>query len=410
MFENLLYQDSATLLSDDIKKNTLPSSILLSGPASSGKLTCALELARVLSCSSVENKGNWLCDCPSCKKQKELNGTNVILTGPRDCSLEILAATRTLLDAGANNYSYLKAATYLYIRAVRKLTLRFSPVLWEGDDKLSKLSLLVEEINDQLEKLNPSLQLPGNDELSEITKKVLESAQKLENSFMYDSLPIEHIRKASFWARMKSSEGKKVLIIENADRMNESARNALLKILEEPPADAIFILTTSSRGAVMPTILSRVRTYNFVQRSQVQQKEVIERVFHDDPQKGNSDIQQYLETFLPVSALQLKNCAQSFYDGIKQNHLIEISEIIKKCGDFEPRTLFRIFLQKLMEAQKNPVAENNTCGWNAEVEIKNIRAIRECFNNVSVYNQKPIAALEKLYRDLAAIRKSHFQR
>lgn len=410
MFENLLYQDSAALLSDDIKKNTLPSSILLSGPASSGKLTCALELARVLSCSSVENKGNWLCDCPSCKKQKELNGTNVILTGPRDCSLEILAATRTLLDAGANNYSYLKAATYLYIRAVKKLTLRFSPVLWEGDDKLSKLSPLVEEINDQLEKLNPSLQLPGNEELSEITKKVLESAQKLENSFMYDSLPIEHIRKASFWARMKSSDGKKVLIIENADRMNESARNALLKILEEPPADAVFILTTSSRGAVMPTILSRVRTYNFVQRSKVQQKEVIERVFHDDPQKGNSDIQQYLETFLPVSALQLKDCAQSFYGGIKQNHLIEISEIIKKCGDFEPRTLFRIFLQKLMEAQKNPVSENNSSGWNAEVEIKNIRAIRECFNNVSVYNQKPIAALEKLYRDLAAIRKSHFQR
>ncbi len=126
--------------------------------------------------------------------------------------------------------------------------------------------------------------------------------------------------------------------------------------------------------------------------------------------KEMSNINQYLETFLPVSAFELKNCAETFYDGIKQNHLIEISEIIKKCRDFEPRTLFRIFLQKLIEAQKNPVSEDNTCGWNAEVEIKNIRAIRECFNNVSVYNQKPIAALEKLYRDLAAIRKSHFQR
>ncbi len=51
MFENLLYQDAASLLTLDIKNKTLPSSILLSGPQSSGKLTCALELARVLSCT-----------------------------------------------------------------------------------------------------------------------------------------------------------------------------------------------------------------------------------------------------------------------------------------------------------------------------------------------------------------------
>ena len=131
MFENLLYQDAAFLLADDIKNKRLPSSILLSGPLSSGKLTCALEIARILSCNepSFEKKGRWLCDCPSCRRQKELLGTNVILAGPRDCSLEILAATRTFLDAGANNYSHLQAARYLYIRSVRKLLLRFSPVL-----------------------------------------------------------------------------------------------------------------------------------------------------------------------------------------------------------------------------------------------------------------------------------------
>ena len=408
MFENLLYQDAASLLAGDIKKNILPSSILLAGPQSSGKLTCALELARILSCNgNAETKGLWTCECPSCKRQKELVGTNVILAGPRDCSLEILAATRTLLDAGANNYSYLKAATYLYIRSVRKLTLRFSPVLWEGDDKLSKLSPLVEEINEQLEKLNPALPLPSNEELSEITQKILLASQKLENSFMYDSLPIEHIRRASFWARMKSNDGKKVLIIENADRMNESARNALLKILEEPPADAVFILTTASRGAVMPTILSRVRTYNFVLRTKEQQKEVIERVFHDRAEKGDYDIQQYLETFLPVSPLEIRKCAEDFYNGIRQNHLIQIGEIIKKCGDFEPRTLFKIFLQALIQTQKNPVVQNEFCGRNAEVEVKNLTVIRECYNNVNIYNQKPVAALEKLYRDLAAIRKQN---
>lgn len=410
MFENLLYQSVSYLLISDIKNNTLPSSILLSGPESSGKLTCALELARVLSCTApIEHRGSWLCDCPSCKKNKELASTNLILSGPRDCSLEILASRRTLLDAGANNSSYMSAARYLFIRAVRKLLLRFSPILWEGDDKLSKLSPLVEEINDELEKLNPLLPLPENSELENITSKIVEKSEKLETSFMYDSLPIEHIRRASFWVHLKSSEGKKVLVIENADRMNESCRNALLKILEEPPKDSLFILTTSRRGAVMPTILSRVRTYNFSERTVPEQQEVIERVFHDDIKKGRGSIFGYLQTFLPIPPEQIQGAAQDFYEGIRQNTLFQLNEFVNRCGNFEPRTLFKLFLHFLVLAQSNKNYEGAEMARDFEVEAKNLKAIRECYNSVSLYNQKPLSALEKLYRDLAFIRKSNLR-
>ena len=51
MFDNLLYQNASSLLKDDILNNRLPGAILLSGPVASGKLTCALEIARILSCS-----------------------------------------------------------------------------------------------------------------------------------------------------------------------------------------------------------------------------------------------------------------------------------------------------------------------------------------------------------------------
>lgn len=50
----------------------------------------------------------------------------------------------------------------------------------------------------------------------------------------------------------------KVIIIKNAHDMNSNAQNALLKILEEPPAHCIFILTAVSRTRLLPTILSRV--------------------------------------------------------------------------------------------------------------------------------------------------------
>ena len=50
---------------------------------------------------------------------------------------------------------------------------------------------------------------------------------------------------------------KKVYIINNADTMNQSAQNALLRILEEPPSHAMFILQTDVPTGLLPTIRSR---------------------------------------------------------------------------------------------------------------------------------------------------------
>lgn len=49
----------------------------------------------------------------------------------------------------------------------------------------------------------------------------------------------------------------KVYILGNAHCMNENAQNALLKILEEPPSYAVFILTAQNRSALLETVLSR---------------------------------------------------------------------------------------------------------------------------------------------------------
>ncbi len=51
--------------------------------------------------------------------------------------------------------------------------------------------------------------------------------------------------------------GWRVIIIDAVDEMNRTAANALLKILEEPPAKTIFFLITHSLGRVLPTIRSR---------------------------------------------------------------------------------------------------------------------------------------------------------
>lgn len=57
------------------------------------------------------------------------------------------------------------------------------------------------------------------------------------------------------------SQSGRVFIFKDAHRLNKNSANALLKILEEPPRDVLFILTTSSADAVLPTIRSRCGIY-----------------------------------------------------------------------------------------------------------------------------------------------------
>lgn len=64
-------------------------------------------------------------------------------------------------------------------------------------------------------------------------------------------------------SRSPAMARRKVFVIGDAERMvpqaaNAEAANALLKLLEEPPADTTFILTSSEPGALLPTIRSRV--------------------------------------------------------------------------------------------------------------------------------------------------------
>ena len=49
----------------------------------------------------------------------------------------------------------------------------------------------------------------------------------------------------------------RIFIIENSEKMNASAQNALLKSIEEPPAGVVFLLLTEDRQALLPTVISR---------------------------------------------------------------------------------------------------------------------------------------------------------
>ncbi|MFQ6066775.1 MAG: DNA polymerase III subunit delta' [bacterium] len=78
------------------------------------------------------------------------------------------------------------------------------------------------------------------------------------------SIKIEQIRDLKREVGYRLFEGKKkVWIIEEADKLTVEAANSLLKILEEPPPDVVFILISETPEKLPPTILSRCEIINF---------------------------------------------------------------------------------------------------------------------------------------------------
>lgn len=71
------------------------------------------------------------------------------------------------------------------------------------------------------------------------------------------SIVIKQIRNMLEDIEIRPSEGKKVYIIEEADRMTTQAQNCILKTLEEPPPYAVIILTTAIYDSLLITIKSR---------------------------------------------------------------------------------------------------------------------------------------------------------
>jgi DNA polymerase-3 subunit delta' len=77
-------------------------------------------------------------------------------------------------------------------------------------------------------------------------------------------LQVDQMRSIEREANYRPYEGKaRVFLIEDADKLNDSSANALLKVLEEPPHTSHIVLLTSRPGMLLPTIHSRCQMIRF---------------------------------------------------------------------------------------------------------------------------------------------------
>lgn len=140
---------------------------------------------------------------------------------------------------------------------------------------------------------------------------------------------VDDIRNLIDQVRIAPQVGKyKIFIIDEVHMLSSSAFNAFLKTLEEPPAHAVFILATTEKHKILPTILSRCQIFDF-HRIQINdivghlkgiaEKEAItadDKALHIIAQKADGALRDALSIFDQIVSFSNNNVT---YESVLQN-------------------------------------------------------------------------------------------
>ena len=101
---------------------------------------------------------------------------------------------------------------------------------------------------------------------------------------------VDDIRSLTDQVRIPPQTGKyKVYIIDEVHMLSQAAFNAFLKTLEEPPAHAIFILATTEKHKIIPTILSRCQIFDFKRIGVLDAKNYLKTICAKENITGDDD-------------------------------------------------------------------------------------------------------------------------
>ena len=381
MFENVLFQERVVeQLSREVAQKTLPASVLFYGPSYSAKLTAALETARGLSCQA---DGAWGCLCDHCRTHRTLDYPWLLLTGPKNFMLEIEAGL------GLLERHRTEPRRFFFLRAVKKLVRRFDQVLWEGEEtRLKGTQGPLGSLQEDLEALYPPNPLPAAEELTPLLERIRESCKALSHALPAGGVPIHQVRKFSSWARTTTTGAPKFIVLENADRMQEGPRNALLKILEEPPAHTWFFLLTSQKGAMIPTVLSRLRAFSFAGRTPDQEQKILSSLFQAEPGAW-SGLSDYFQAF--------ENQKKGLYDELAKTFLEALATPVYPLDSYgkfwSEENNFVLFLDALVQRLRNKAPEVPGLGSQEKV----FRLLQETKTRRETYNLGASLLVETLF-------------
>ena len=151
---------------------------------------------------------------------------------------------------------------------------------------------------------------------------------------------VEHIKTLMEQTRIPPQLGRyKVFIIDEVHMLSTAAFNAFLKTLEEPPAHVIFILATTEKHKILPTILSRCQIYDF-ERMTI--RNTVDHLMHVAEQEGITYEKEALDVIAEKAdggmrdALSIFDQAASFCQGnITYEKVIEDLNVLDSKNYFQ---------------------------------------------------------------------------
>lgn len=238
----------------------LPNALLFSGKSGSSRLTGALDLAFTL--THEENRRELL------SSERVIYFPSRKLSSSLHASIELFRVQRT------------KSSRVFMIESIRKALLQYNGALLDAyDSKTQSLFGVASSIDEALLEAEADRDYSEKecDELCSFLNKALFSSSFLTKGKKSNSITIDEIRAIKEWMSDKGDD--KVAIFENVEDSTDAAKNSLLKLLEEPNENSHLILISKQPQRLLPTILSRVRKFNFPELSSDAITDLINRKF-----------------------------------------------------------------------------------------------------------------------------------
>ena len=155
---------------------------------------------------------------------------------------------------------------------------------------------------------------------------------------------VDDVREIIQQAKTKSLESEyKIFIIDECHALSNNAWQAMLKIIEEPPAKSIFIFATTDPQKIPKTILSRVQRYDF---QRISQKGIVERLTYiTDEEYGHTDAYVPIESLEYIAKLSEGGCrdAITMLDKcLAYSKDLTLENVVKALGTTDYDTMFKL--------------------------------------------------------------------
>ncbi len=221
---------------------------------------------------------------------------------------------------------------------------------------------------------------------------------------------IENIQR--FSSRSSYNEGKKIIIIREAETINDAGANKLLKTLEEPDKDCIFMLLAEDKSMLLPTIVSRCTGYGWDFLEDETEKIIDFRKLDQIIDNGIKKILDGRKDAALDTSISIKNFISGFEKDLKKGMAGQIKEAEKNK---EPEG----YIKLLKNRQKRKIARlkkkvtgkafDRLLDWTEDIASASLGAEKEALNeegNFSSLRNIKGLNIEKIFKISEIIEKN----